>query len=88
MPALETPNPKQQTPNEFQPPISNRLNLRSEAFTPLHHRLPIGESCANSPHPRHTVGLRVLNLNVCWCLEFGFWCSQNVSREFGEGLLG
>jgi hypothetical protein len=44
MPAFETPNPKHQTPNNFQPPISNRLNLRSAAFTPLHHRLPIGES--------------------------------------------
>jgi hypothetical protein len=40
---------------KFQPPKSNRLNLRSAAFTPLHHRLPIGESCsAISPRARRT----------------------------------
>jgi hypothetical protein len=42
MPALETPNTKHQIDSNRQHPSA--LNLRSAAFTPLRHRLPIGES--------------------------------------------
>jgi hypothetical protein len=66
MPALETPN-------KFQPPTPIRAEPQERGVyaaspSPANRRINVLRTL---PHPRRTVGLRVLNLNVCWCFEFG-----------------